>query len=578
MSTRPRSTLRCPPFLVAPLVLLSALPATAQERPPEPFLESIEVSVVNVEVVVTDRDGHPVHGLTRGDFVVREDGKPVELSNFYAVEGGRRAVPEDETATGTGGGGYAPLPTDQRLNLVVLIDNLNISPTSRNRFLKELEARLETVLRPGDRTLVASADPEVRVVQPFTDDVSAVSAALDRLKSTAPRSGTVQAETRLILRDLQEGVPQAPGGAGLGTGGETRGERAGETLDEIRTWAAAKHTQDLRLLGTLSRFVDALGGLPGRRAVIYVSDGFAVRPAEPLLQQWYEVFADQARQLGVLSPQSEGARWDATSELARLTDAAAGSRVAFYTLRSGSPFGDSLDPQVRRAGTASGEADFLREGALTDLAWRTGGVALAHGDSVDVLVDRMASDYRDYYSLGYRSPHADDGKLHEIEVDVPGRKLTVRHTQGFRATSPEQETVERTLSALVFDAADNPLDVRVELGREQPDEKSRYVLPVLVRVPIASITLLPRESKHDGRLSVVVAVQDADGRLSAPQRIEVPVEIPNERLLQAIRLQVAKGINLLVRKGESKLAVGVRDELSGVTSTLNLDVSVGEGR
>src|SRR5712671_1576615 len=53
---------------------------------PPPLVEKIEVSVVNVDVTVTDRHGLPVPGLTRDDFEILEDGKPQPISNFYAVD------------------------------------------------------------------------------------------------------------------------------------------------------------------------------------------------------------------------------------------------------------------------------------------------------------------------------------------------------------------------------------------------------------------------------------------------------------------------------------------------------------
>ena len=60
---------------------------------PPPLVEKIDVSVVNVDVSVTDRHGQPVSGLTRNDFEIFEDGKPQPITNFYLVENARRATP-----------------------------------------------------------------------------------------------------------------------------------------------------------------------------------------------------------------------------------------------------------------------------------------------------------------------------------------------------------------------------------------------------------------------------------------------------------------------------------------------------
>src|SRR6478609_9607512 len=71
-------------------LLLAAVPCRAAGEPPagESFKESIEVSVVNLDVYVTDKKGQPITGLRKEDFQVLEDGRPVEISNFFAESRG----------------------------------------------------------------------------------------------------------------------------------------------------------------------------------------------------------------------------------------------------------------------------------------------------------------------------------------------------------------------------------------------------------------------------------------------------------------------------------------------------------
>src|SRR5687768_16681677 len=73
-------------------------PAPPQPAPPadqptpsldETFIETINVRVVNVDVYVTDKQGNRVRGLQQEDFEIRENGKPIQITNFYAVDGGR---------------------------------------------------------------------------------------------------------------------------------------------------------------------------------------------------------------------------------------------------------------------------------------------------------------------------------------------------------------------------------------------------------------------------------------------------------------------------------------------------------
>jgi hypothetical protein len=78
---------------VLAVVLLTAVPGPSRAADtPSPsvavqpsFSESLDVSVVNVDVVVTDRNGNRVQGLKRGDFQLLQDGREVEIVNFDEI-------------------------------------------------------------------------------------------------------------------------------------------------------------------------------------------------------------------------------------------------------------------------------------------------------------------------------------------------------------------------------------------------------------------------------------------------------------------------------------------------------------
>ena len=65
--------------------------------------ERIEIEVLNLEVVVSDRDGIRAEGLDLDDFSLTVDGEPVEISNFYVgqreIGSLPRLAPPPESAT-----------------------------------------------------------------------------------------------------------------------------------------------------------------------------------------------------------------------------------------------------------------------------------------------------------------------------------------------------------------------------------------------------------------------------------------------------------------------------------------------
>ncbi|WP_348245888.1 LPS export ABC transporter periplasmic protein LptC, partial [Salmonella enterica] len=74
--------------LVATAGGLAAQEAASSESAEDdrPFLETVDVNVINVDVYVTDRDGNPITGLDADDFEVYENGRLMKVTNFYAVE------------------------------------------------------------------------------------------------------------------------------------------------------------------------------------------------------------------------------------------------------------------------------------------------------------------------------------------------------------------------------------------------------------------------------------------------------------------------------------------------------------
>ena len=94
---------------------------TVQQPPsgtPPPVTFKAETSYVDVDAIVTDRQGNVVRGLTKDDFQILEDGKPQAITNFLEVRGD-----EAPSAPQPGAAPAAPLaPTDPRArNIVVFL-------------------------------------------------------------------------------------------------------------------------------------------------------------------------------------------------------------------------------------------------------------------------------------------------------------------------------------------------------------------------------------------------------------------------------------------------------------------------
>src|SRR5215211_6922514 len=134
------------------LTLGLALSAGAQQQPAEPFGEVIDVRVVNVEVVVTDREGNRVQGLKPGDFRLRVDGEDTPIGFFTEVREGTSVPAAAEGALPAGPAGISagePVGT----SYLVFIDDYFSVQQRRNEVLEAVKKDLAQ-LSPHDRMAI----------------------------------------------------------------------------------------------------------------------------------------------------------------------------------------------------------------------------------------------------------------------------------------------------------------------------------------------------------------------------------------------------------------------------------------
>ena len=559
------------------------------------FLDAIDVHVVNVEVMVTDGDGLPVTGLTAADFELLEDGRKVALSNFYAVEGGEipgaagapSAAGEDPGAVGAAD---APRVETRGLRLVILVDEANLSTRNRNALFHNLERYLRDELEPGDQVMLVRMKDSVETVHGFTDRPEDLLPALDRMAGDLGRFAQWEGERRRFLTQLRNAsLPYPPRSEDAAEDRAFDGaiNTALKLAGDARSLAERSSRRSRRAARALSELTDSLAGLAGRKAVLYLSDGLATR-GDSLIQAWlakYEqwILTNDVPYLMQEISALDSFGYDATRELRELVERATANRVAFYPISNAGRGSSLASVEYRGAGSASDVASFAveargRESALLELAAGTGGIAFTRTADVDGLLERLRRDFDTFYSLGYNSPASEDGELHEIEVKVRQQRkgLEVRHFEGFREKDPFARLRDLTLSALEYSVEDNPLEVRLAPGEQVETGEDRYRVEVILRIPYRKLLLLPEGGYHIGRVSACVVARDDRGRTSPAARIELPIRVPNDRILQATTGTAAYPIQLEMRPGPQRLAVGVRDQLGGTDATVHVDLVVGE--
>jgi VWFA-related protein len=533
-----------------PLALLLLFPgaqlAAQTEIAEETFTDEIEVSLVNLEVVVTDRKGKSVSGLRREDFQVFEDGKPVEITNFYA-----------ETAPAPGSGAATseiPRSLDQRLSLVVFVDDYNTEQESRNSILDGLKAFLGSSLSPGDQVMVVRFGRSLEVRKPFTTDIGQVLSEVEVIRKLASNLAS-----RERSRDHQiQVVADALSIGGWGATAEAR----------IREYAEVETSYVAASLGALETVVGWLGGLPGRKAVLYVSDGLPAVPGEDLFiwAEAYSGFKSGQRISGM-----NAGTYDASELFRRVTSKASRNRVAIYPI-------EAMGARWVR-GTRLQEARIQnRQNGLSFLAEETGGRTMFNVSQAGAALQTMAADLSSYYSIGYRPQRLADDREHKVEVKVKGKGLAVRYRRWYQDKSLGEAIAERTAATMVFGAEENPLGAALEIGQQTPAGDS-FVVPLRVKVPIGKLYLEPKGEKREGRLRLFVVATGGDKVTPVRETRVVTVTVPEKDLAEGLpegKLpEYVHEIRIKLEKGSWTVGIGVRDEIATTTSYLQGKLEAG---
>jgi len=576
------------PVLALLIALAAAVPAAPQspEVPAEParggFGESIEVRVVNVDVFVTDRHGARVSGLTRDDFILEVDGKPVPISNFYAEVAGR-PVPAATTAAAVPPVAAAPpggtVPLEQRMRVALVIDHSRLSAANRRRVLNALRGFLRERLQPEDAVTVIGLAGSLDMHADFLNDPATVERILDRISNTSARSSILETERRRTFDLLARG-----GSGGFAAAAADEVISAQEVLVRIRAYAEGEYQRARNTLRSLEAVIATLGGVPGRKALVYVGEGIVNQPGEDLFTVWMRRYGEgnpgalrgtPRVDFNLDYAQSVG-RFDLLPDFQRLGRRANAAGVTLYAIDAESDHGSIARGAQVEAGASSEVISLIEANArapLELLTEATGGQRIQASSRLRAELDRMADDFDTYYSLGFTPAAGEEVDQGRIRVRVERDGFSVRHRSSFRTAAPDERAAEATLATLFYNAGDNPLGVSLEAQPRERRQDGASVLPLRVAIPLARVGLVPDGDSYRASLALYVSVKDAAGDARPVQRLPFHLAIPAERLTEATADTAHTLLPLILRPGDQQVAVGVRDELGTVTSTVRLELA-----
>ncbi|HEX2832992.1 MAG TPA: VWA domain-containing protein [Thermoanaerobaculia bacterium] len=539
------------------LLLASAIafPLSAQRKPAEPeqprLVENIDVRVINVDVVVTDKRGNPVPGLKAEDFQILENSVPKPISNFYEVESGRPKLEAFEKAPEQ----PAPeakqeVPDNMKRRIIFYVDNLSLSPFNRNRVFEQAKGFLKTAVRPGDEAMIATYNRSMKVRVPFTRDIAQIESNLDALAKEsglgiANRSERKSTEDR--IRDAQS---------------------YDEAVAIARQYASSVE-HDLRQgVASLNALMSTLAGVEGKKILVLTSEGFPIQPG----REMFYFIDDQAREKGwtnATSTMLESMTYDSADEIQKVAKTANANGITIYTVHAaGLTGGMEMSAEYSRAvsNNVSSAALSNTTESMQLIAQMTGGLASVNSNNFQGAFERIQKDLDSYYSLGYRAGTERVDRQRYLQVKVKNKDYRVRNRQTFVEKSMFAEMSDRVVANLLYRSKQNDLAILGRIGSPTPVDDGLFRIPIDVQIPMESLTLMPQgESDFVGGFDIYVVVANKDNDMSDVARKQHQIRIPKGDMARTKGKFYTYTLELLVERGLNKISIGVVDQISNTT-------------
>lgn len=443
-------------FLSTPAVALGQNPGN---RDPQGSQISIKTAEVLLDAVVKDKKGRVVKDLTAGDFEVFEDGVRQQIESFRLVTrektdsavliNNETAAPHPATpATApTKTVNLAAGETDAGVSAIALVFD-RLSGDARKRAHDAALSYVGEGARPNDFIGVFNIDLGLKVLQNYTTENALLRQAIEKAGVSASATFTSHAEEarsqnqRIEQLQKQAASAAASASGGGGASAAAAGSAAGEAGVDLQFAEMTKRTletfevlerdeQGYATSNGLLAVVNSMRGLPGRKAVIFFSEGLAIPPN---VVAHFRSVINQANRLNV-------SVYTIDSAGLRVTNPNDEARAEINALGRKRVDNDPSRPELGRPMTAMLERneDLLKlnpQSGLSQLAQETGGAFIGDTNNVGTRLRQVDEDLHSYYLLTYAPVNQNlDGKFREISVKLKRGDLEVQTRKGYYAVN-----------------------------------------------------------------------------------------------------------------------------------------------
>jgi VWFA-related protein len=537
--------------VIALLLLITAAHATAQQigqntssTPSGTYTLTAKAQLVVETVVVKDKQGKFIPGLTAKDFTVTEDGAPQTIRFCEHQDLAAEEAPVAPAAPGT-----------EQIKLYKQLTRTQIAPEApensryKNRRLLALYFDM-TAMHPADQLRALSAAEKFLRTQITTVDLVAIlryqGGSVDILQDfTADRNKLLSILETMIVGEGQGSAETIDDASSADTGAAF-----GQDDSEFNVFNTD------RQLSALQTAAKMLSQLNEKKSLIYFASGLHLN--------------------GI----------DNQAQLHATVDAAIRAGVSFWPvdargLVAQAPLGDATQGSPGNAGMYSGTAAIANttnfqqsQDTLYALAGDTGGKALFDNNDLTRGIVQAQESVSDYYVIGYYTSNtARNGHFRRVKITLnQNENAKLDYRQGYYADKEFSHftTVdkERQLEdALMLEDPITDLSIAMEIDHFQLN-RAEYFVPIIIKIPGRELALAKRGGAEHTLIDFVGEIKDLVGGTTVSNvRDNVNIKLTDATAAELARRPIEYDTGFTLLPGKYMIKFLARDDETGRIGT-----------
>jgi VWFA-related protein len=544
----------------------------SQETTPEDIIR-ITTSLVQTDVVVTDKNDQIIPDLKLEDFELYDNGKKqdIKFMEFVSVDTGHRSegtrpssLPNYVEQTGPG-----LLPKDVKRVVAFVIDDLTMQFEDLPAVRKMLLNFVDNKMKDGDLVAIVRVVGGKGLLQQFTTDRQLLRRAI--------------AAIRIVVHPLgASDVPDDPK-LSIAPAQTLDSPSVDEPSNTPEIFSANDDTmryfRGLSVITTANYVINSLREIPGRKNLVIITGGipiFEARSAGSMdVTRLLDQLTDNAMRAGVVinSLDPRGLRASSGVKPFQATPAKSalgGNDSADATFGKGDQGAESaLSPAL------AGGSEHL---GLSTVAGRTGGVSVINTNNFDGGLDKIMARSNGYYTLAYTPSEKFDRKFHKLEIKVKRSGTKVHSHYGYEAREETAATGPRTKEEAIGAAARSPLaknDLDVT-----PNVTVKFLagnkaaVDIHMLIDAKKLHFDQRGDRHQVSLDVVGFVFDQLGRNRGGFSETINLDLTRDEYQRALEQGLTYSASTELQPDYYQVRVVVREASSGSLGTFSKYVEI----